>query len=104
MVKKAELDRKRHPLYPVFALLLVVGMLAVAFFITEVVVLKMPQVRSVVGGALLQARIGFTVGIWFVLMAFSFFVVSLLVGKDPNDTKAMPLPPKAKDLKKAKRK
>ncbi|MEP7288037.1 MAG: hypothetical protein ABI947_19970 [Chloroflexota bacterium] len=104
MVKKAEVERKRSPLYPVFALFLVVGMLAVAYAITELVVLKMPQVRAVVSNAVItQARVGFTLGIWFVLMAFAFFLVSILVGNDPNDVKAMPLPPKQKDLKKQKR-
>ncbi len=82
MVKKAEKENKRSPLLPVFALLLIVGLLAVAY---------------------VTYRIAFTIAIWVALLAISYFLVAVLVGKDPNDTDAIPLPPKTKKPKTFKR-
>jgi uncharacterized BrkB/YihY/UPF0761 family membrane protein len=108
MVKKAEKENKRSPLLPVFALLLIVGLLAVAYVITDQVVLKTGnfiggKVLAVIGQANTTYRIAFTIAIWVALLAISYFLVAVLVGKDPNDADAIPLPPKTKKPKTFKR-
>jgi len=101
MVKKAEVQRKRHPLTPVFGLLLAAGLFAVAYFLSATVVMKLPSVSSAVASdQRTLATIGFAVGIWVLFLAVAFFLVAMLAGKDPNDAKQMPLPPRAKDMKK----
>ena len=104
MVKKAEVQRKRHPLTPVFGLLLAGGLFAVAFFLSATVVMKLPAVASTVdSGHRTIATAGFAVGIWVLFLAVAFFLVAILAGKDPDAAKQIPLPPRAKDLKKKKR-
>ncbi|MCC7447647.1 MAG: hypothetical protein IT324_09535 [Anaerolineae bacterium] len=92
MVKKAEVQRKRSPLLPVFGLILAVALFAIAYGVTDLVILKIPGVYAQVASQLQTARIAFSFGIWLVLMAIVFFLVALLTGKDPD--KAPPLPPK----------
>ncbi len=101
MVKKAEVQKKRHPLTPVFGLLLACGLFAIAFFLSATVVMKLPSVvNAVPSGQKMLATVGFAVGIWVLFLALAFFLVAMLAGKDPEDAKQIPLPPKAKDLKK----
>jgi hypothetical protein len=101
MVKKAEVQKKRHPLTPVFGLLLAVGLFAIAYFLSATVVMKLPSVRTAVASnQMTLATVGFAVGIWVLFLALSFFLVAMLAGKDPEDAKQIPLPPKAKDMKK----
>jgi hypothetical protein len=104
MVKKAEKLKKRSPWVPVFGLITAVALGAVAYVISAYVVIKMPQVKSVIAGMERQATIAFAVGIWLALLATAFFLVALIVGKDPESAKDIPLPPKAKDKPKGYRK
>ncbi len=91
MVKKAEVQRKRSPLLPVFGLILAVALFVIAYGLADLVIMR-PEIYRQVASQLQTARIAFSVGIWLVLMAITFFLVALLVGKDPD--KAPPLPPK----------
>jgi hypothetical protein len=100
MVKKAEVQKKRHPLTPVFGLLLAGGLFAIAYFLSSLLV---PKIASIAFNQRPQATIGLAVGIWVFFLALAFFLVAMLAGKDPDDAKQIPLPPKAKDLKKKKR-
>ena len=106
MVKIAETEHKRSPLSSIYGLFLAIGLFAIAYVITsEVLIKKFPQVRDAAFG-IAKPPIGTLIisfGIWLVLLALAFFVVSLLVGKDPNSAKQIPLPPKQKDLKKKKK-
>ena len=101
MVKKAEVQRKRHPLTPVFGLLLAAGLFVVAYVLSDGVIMHLSYVKNAVDiGHKSMATIGFAVGIWVLFLAVAFFLVAMLAGKDPNDAKQIPLPPRAKDLKK----
>ena len=108
MVKKAEIERKRNPLNPILGLLLAVGLLAIAYIITDQVILKSGNyigghVLAVIGQASTQYRILFTIAIWVALLAVAYFLVAVMAGKDPNDINQMPLPPKNKKEKTYKR-
>ncbi len=100
MVKKAEKIRKRHPLTPIAGIILAVALFAVSYLAAGFVVV-MPQVRRVIGNTSTStATILFAIGIWFLLLGIAFFLVSVLVGKDPHDVNSIPLPPR--DVKKRK--
>jgi hypothetical protein len=108
MVKKAEVEHKRNPLTPIFGLLLAVGLLAVAYVITDQVLLKSGNyigghVLAVIGQVTTLYRVAFTVAIWVALLAVAYFLVAVMVGKDPNDSSTIPLPPKQKNEKTYKR-
>ena|SRR5689334_18359225 len=99
MVKQAAKENKRSPLLPILGLLLAVGLLAIAYVLVDQVVLKTGNfigghVLAVIGQSTTTYRIAFTVAIWVALLAVSYFLVAVLVGKDPNDKDAIPLPPK----------
>ena len=101
MVKKAEVQKKRSPLTPVFGLLLAGGLFAIALFVSAGPVWNLPAVHNnIASSQKTLAIVGLAVGIWLFLLALAFFLVSILAGKDPEDAKQIPLPPKAKDLKK----
>jgi hypothetical protein len=101
MVKKAEVQKKRSPLTPVFGLLLAVGLFAVAYFLSATIVMKMPAVKTAVASnQMTLATVGFAVGIWVLFLAVGYFLVAILAGKDPEDAKQIPLPPKSRDMKK----
>jgi hypothetical protein len=102
MVKQAEKERKRNPLLPVFGLLLAAGLFVLAYVIAGEVI-KMPQVKSVVLGMKNTAQLIFGFAIWLGLLAISFFLVAVLVGKDPESTKGIPLPTRERDIKKRRR-
>jgi hypothetical protein len=106
MVKIADKEHKRSPLASIYGLFLAVGLYAIAFVITsEVLMKKVPQLRDA-ALSIAKPPIGTIIvsfGVWFVLLAAAFFVVAILVGKDPTAGNQMPLPPKAKDLKKKKK-
>lgn len=112
MVKKAEIERKRSPLTPIFGLILAGGLLAASFAITKLFILHGGNfVGNKVLGVLQVAPnnvpvtyvVAFTVAIWVLLLAVAYFLVAVMVGKDPNDTNAIPLPPKQKKEKTFKR-
>jgi hypothetical protein len=100
MVKQAEKERKRSPLLPVFGLLLAAGLFLVAYVVAGEVI-KMPQVKGVVLGMKDTAQLIFGFAIWLGLI--SFFLVAVLVGKDPDSTKGIPLPTRERDIKKRRR-
>ncbi len=104
MVKIAEKENRRGPLASVFGLFLAGGLFAVAYIISsEVLIKKVAQLQDAIqhfGKPV--ATLLFAFGIWIVLLALAFFVVAILVGKDPNSAKEIPLPPKSKDIKKKK--
>jgi|SRR5579871_2584768 len=101
MVKKAEVQKKRHPLTPVFGLLLAIGLFAIAYFLSAGPVWSMSAVHNAVGNANKPVAIlGIAFGIWLLFLAVAYFLVAVLAGKDPEDAKQIPLPPKAKDMKK----
>jgi phosphotransferase system glucose/maltose/N-acetylglucosamine-specific IIC component len=109
MVKKAEKDNKRSPLLPIFGLLLAGGLLAASYAITTLVVLKAGNfisnsVIKVIGNnSPTSYTIAFTIAIWVALLAVAYFLVAVMIGKDPNDKDAIPLPPKNKKEKTFKR-
>jgi hypothetical protein len=98
MVKKAEKIRKRNPLLPVFGIIVAIGLGAIAYIVSTEVILKMPQVRNVVGSNVVMARWAFTLVVWLVLLGVAYFFVALAAGKDPDVGKHMQLPTKQKDL------
>jgi hypothetical protein len=109
MVKQAEKDNKRSPLLPIFGLLMAGGLLAASYAITTLVVLK---AGNFVGNNVIKVigdhppawyPIAFTIGIWVAMLAVAYFLVAVMVGKDPNDKDAIPLPPKGKKEKTYKR-
>lgn len=114
MVKVAEKNVKRSPMTPVFGLLLAVGLLFVAFLISLFVV-QIPVVRSTLVGVgqvtignnripipigdanakyLTWGHVGVTAIFWFLLAGFSYFLVTMAAGKDPESAKQIPLPPR----------
>jgi cation transporter-like permease len=97
MVKQAEKIRKRNPLLPVFGLIIAVGLFAVAYILSSQVVIKLPQVRGVIGGNQSLATWAFAFVLWLVFLGVAYFFVALAAGKDP-DQKRMPLPTRQKDL------
>ncbi len=104
MVKEAEKKKKQSPLLPVFGAILLVALLGVSYFVATTYILTMPQVRGVVGvPPSTMAKVCFTLIIWFILAGIAYFLVALVVGKDKTSAQSLPLPPKAKDLKKKKR-
>ncbi len=98
MVKKAEKITKRSPLLPVFGLLIAVGLGAIAYVLSNEFVLKMPQVRAVIGDSVPLARWAFTLIIWLMLLGIAYFLVAVLTGKDPESAQQYKLPTKQKDL------
>lgn len=108
MVKKAEKDTRRSPLLPIFGLFLAGGLLAAAYVVVDLVVLKTGnfiggKVLAVIGQPTPMYRIAFTIAIWVAMLAVAYFLVAVMVGKDPNDKDAIPLPPKNKKEKVYKR-
>ena len=97
MVKKAEKTQKRSPLLPVFGLITAVGLFVVAYVLSSQVVVKMPQVKTVVSSNLPLATWAFAFVIWLVFLGLAYFVVAVAAGKDP-DVNRMPLPTRQKDL------
>jgi hypothetical protein len=100
MVKQADKKAKRSPLLPVFGAILVVALGGIAYFLSQNFVLKIPQVRSIASQSPQLALIASTVFVWLVLAGIGYFLVALLVGKDPNDSNQIPLPPRKKEIKK----
>lgn len=106
MVKVAEKEKKRSPLSSIYGLFLALGLFAIAYVITsELLMKKVPAVRDAIAG-IGKPPLGtilISLGVWVVLLAIAFFVVAILVGKDPDAANQIPLPPKEKDLKKRKK-
>jgi hypothetical protein len=104
MVKKAEVVRKRSPLLPVFGLITAVALFAIAYVLSSEVVVKIRQVRDTIPLQNMPlARWAFAFVIWLVLLGVAYFLVSLLVGKDPETATNVVLPTKQKDLPKEQR-
>jgi|SRR5579859_4483810 len=100
MVRQAEKKTKRSPLLPVFGIILVVALGGIAYFLSLNFVLKIPQVRAIADQSYSLALIGSTVFVWLILAGIAYFLVALVVGKDPTDSNQIPLPPRKKDMKK----
>jgi|GraSoiStandDraft_16_1057320.scaffolds.fasta_scaffold1072654_2 hypothetical protein len=98
MVKKAEKIRKRNPLLPIFGMIVAIGLGAIAYIVSSEVILKMPQVRTVVGANTVMAKWAFAFVVWLVLLGVAYFLVAMAAGKDPDAGKHMQLPTKQKDL------
>ena len=105
MVKKVELEQKKSPLRAIYGLIIAVGLFLISYGISsEFIVGKVPQVRDVVSQmGRPTATILFGVAIWLVLLAFTFFLVAMIVGRDPKAANQIPLPPKASDKRKQRR-
>lgn len=107
MVKKAEQIKKRNPMLPIFGVLTAIALAAIAWVISYYVVIKIPQIKNTMTGAMLlptgQGTLIFAFGIWLVLLAFTFFLVSILVGKDPDSATEVKLPKRQMDLPKSQR-
>ena len=100
MVKVAEKKTKRSPLFAVGGLILVIALGGVAYFVSQAFILKIPQVRAIASQSYSLALIASTVFVWFILAGIAYFLVSVVVGKDPTDSNQIPLPPRKKDMKK----
>src|SRR5438876_878745 len=103
MVKIAEKKVKRSPLLPILGMLLAAGLFAIAFGITQAVVIKIPEVKAMLGNPpSMINQLAFTFGIWFALLAVAYFLVAVVVGKGKtiND---IPLPPRQKTKKPGRR-
>lgn len=104
MVKQAEKKVKKNPLNPVFGIIIAAGLFLVSYLIAGALIAPgglqvLATLRTGPRAGLYQLLIGGA--IWFVLLAVAFFVVAVLVGRDPDDAvKKMPLPPR--DVKKKK--
>src|SRR5258708_7918960 len=104
MVKKAEEKKVRSPLLPVFGLIMAVSLFSVAFLFASGPVPDNPPVQGMFQqmdrADIPKAIIGLAVGIWVIFLAAAVFLVAMLVGRDPEDAKQLPLPPRSADLKK----
>ena len=107
MVKKAERIKKRNPMLPIFGVLTAIALAAIAWVISYYVVIKIPQIKTSMNASMVlptgQGTLIFAFGIWLVLLAFTFFLVSVLVGKDPDSAKDIKLPKRQMDLPKSQR-
>ncbi len=101
MVKQSEKGKKRSPLLPVFGLLLAVGLFAIAYFLSSTYVVHIKYVSSIMGPPSVKNSLIFAVAIWLGLLAIVYFVVAILVGRDPDSAKA--LPPLPRNVKKIRR-
>lgn len=100
MVKQAEKIKKRNPLVPVFGLIIAIGLAVAAWFITDLLIDKVPALtsafRSISGQRSTLGQLALAGVIWLAMLAIAFFVVAMLVGKDPSDKakKDIGLPPR----------
>jgi hypothetical protein len=99
MVKKAETSRRSNPFAPVIGLVVALGLLGVAWLTSSLLMAKTteflrPQLAQIRNSPQVNTyTLLFAGAIWFVLLAITFFVYSMLVGHSVDDTvKRMPLP------------
>jgi hypothetical protein len=95
MVKQAEKVVKRNPMVPVYGIVIGVGLLIVAIFVTQLLLVELPQVKAALIGMGRQAGLGraaIIFGVWLTLMGIAMFLVAILTGKDPESIKGMPMP------------
>jgi hypothetical protein len=103
MVKKAERVVKRSPLRAVFGVVIALGLAVAAWFIAQAVIPAVPQIASLARGSertqlILNGAIAFM--IWLPLFALANLLVAVIAGKDPDDLRAKPLPPRQLNKKK----
>jgi hypothetical protein len=84
-------------LLPVFGLIIAIGLGVAAWLSSDVLIKAVPQLKSNFEGTGQQATLGhvaIAVGLWLAMIAFAFFLVAVLAGKDPESTKGIKLPPR----------
>ncbi len=103
MVKQAEKHVKRNPLLPIFGLIIAIGLGIAAWFGSDLLIQAVPQLKANFGAENPQAptgHIAITIGLWLAALAFTFFLVAVLTGRDPDSAKGMKLPPRQVKKKK----
>ena len=111
-IKQAEKRRHRSPLLPIYGIIIVVCLYIVAYALENPIVDLLRKLSPQSGLTLpppdLQfspfvmpsnGRLLFAVIIWAILLAFAYFLVSLLTGRDPDSAKNLQLPPRTKEEK-----
>src|SRR5579864_9245594 len=111
VIKQMEKRRKRSPLLPIYGLLIVICLYIVAFALENPLVTLIDRVKPgfTLAGADLQLtptfvmpssdRLLFAVPIWIMFLAFAYFLVAMMIGRDPNSGKDIQLPPRTKEEK-----
>jgi hypothetical protein len=127
MVKEAEKQKKVNVMSPIWSLLLIIGLFAVSYAVSSVLFQTVPQLKGPVNGmgviripipgtvaplsptdppntkpgqiviAIPITVLLFSGGIWLAFLAFAYFLVTMLAGKDPEDSAKMPLPPRKRE-------
>ncbi|MBX3085417.1 MAG: hypothetical protein KF716_27530 [Anaerolineae bacterium] len=104
MVKQAVKEKKRSPLVPVAGLLLALGLAVVAYFLTNLII---DQNFMGAGAALKSTGANYNISffalaviLWLIMTAIGYFLVSLLVGKDPDPMSAQNIPMRPRNIKK----
>ena len=109
MVKQAEKRQKRSPFLPILGLFLAVVGLAISWAAAKLIV-AIPKIKGalaslpytrVFGQNVNQGQIMLAFMLWLAFLAFAYFLVAVLAGKDPESTRDIPLPPKKNAKKKA---
>ncbi|MHB8625841.1 MAG: hypothetical protein ACYDBJ_20915 [Aggregatilineales bacterium] len=112
-IKQAEKRRHRSPLLPIYGIIIVVCLYIVAYALenplADLIRRVAPQSSFILPPPDVQftptfvmpstGRLLVAVVIWVVLLAFVYFLVSLLTGRDPDSAKNLQLPPRTKEEK-----
>ena len=104
MVKQAIKEKKRSPWVPVAGLILAIGLGVVAIFLTNMII---DQNIAGLGGALQSTGANYNISkfalgliLWLIMTGTGYFIVSLLVGKDPDPMSAKNIPMRPRTVKK----
>lgn len=112
-IKQAEKRRQRSPLLPIYGILIAVCLYIVAFALEHPMADLIRKIAPQAGFVIPLPDIQFTptfvppnseqwliaIPIWAVLLAFAYFLVAMLSGRDPDSAKNLRLPPRTKDEK-----
>lgn len=110
-IVQSEKRRKRSPLLPIYGLIIIICLYIVAYALENPLVALINKFRP--GFSLQGNDIQFTpafvmpssdhllfaVPIWIVFLAFAYFLVAMMTGRDPNNAKDIQLPPRTKEEK-----
>lgn len=104
MVKQAVKEKKRNPWVPVGGLILALGLAVVAYFLTNLV---LDQNLFGLGAALKSTGSNYNISVfalglilWLIMTGIGYFLVSILVGSDPDPMSAKNIPMRPRTVKK----
>lgn len=100
MVKQAEKIKQRNPLLPIFGIIIAGGLGVIAYLIMDYLIGPshgLPILKGAIdslGQYYNLGRWGVVLAIWLVFLGIAYMLVSLLIGKDPDSPKDIPMPPR----------